>query len=48
MRYELRLHRLLLSTLVGLLVLFVVVLFYLDARADRVHFEAIASLIVVI
>jgi len=48
MRYELRLHRLLLSMLVSLLTLFVIGLFYLNAQPGEEHFEAIVSLILVI
>lgn len=48
MRYELRLHRLLLSMLVALLVLFVIGLLYLNAQPGEEHFEAIVSLIIVI
>jgi len=48
MRYELRLHRLLLSMMVTLLFLFVIGLFYLNARSGEEHFEAVVSLVVVI
>jgi uncharacterized membrane protein HdeD (DUF308 family) len=48
MRYELRLHRLMLSMMVTLLVLFVIGLFYLNAQPGGEHFEAVVSLIVVI
>ena len=48
MRYELRLHRLLLSMMVTLLILFVIGLFYLNAQPGEEHFEAIVSLILVI
>jgi hypothetical protein len=48
MRYELRLHRLLLSMMVTLLVLFVIGLFYLNATPGEEHFEAVVSLILVI
>jgi hypothetical protein len=48
MRYELRLHRLLLSVMVTLLFLFVIGLFYLNAQPGEEHFEAVVSLIVVI
>jgi hypothetical protein len=48
MRYELRLHRLMLSMMVTLLVLFVIGLFYLIAQPGEEHFEAVVSLIVVI
>jgi Short repeat of unknown function (DUF308) len=48
MRYELRLHRFLLSMMVTLLVLFVIGLFYLNAQPGDEHFEAVVSLIVVI
>ena len=48
MRYELRLHRLLLSILVALLVLFVIGLLYLNAQPGEEHFEAVVSLIIVI
>lgn len=48
MRYELRLHRLLLSMMVALLVLFVIGLFYLNTQPGDEHFEAVVSLIVVI
>ncbi len=48
MRYELRLHRLLLSMMVTLLLLFVIGLVYLNARPGEEHFEAIVSLMVVI
>jgi hypothetical protein len=47
MRYEIRLHRLLLSMMVTLLILFVIGLFYLNARPGEEHFEAIVSLILV-
>lgn len=48
MRYELRLHRLLLSMMVTLLVLFVIGLFYLNATPGEEHLEAVVSLILVI
>jgi uncharacterized membrane protein HdeD (DUF308 family) len=48
MRYELRLHRLLLSMMVVLLILFVIVLFYLNPRAGEEQLEAVVSLILVI
>lgn len=48
MRYELRLHRLLLSMMITLLILFVIGLFYLNARTGGERFEAVVSLIVVI
>jgi hypothetical protein len=48
MRYELRLHRLLLSMLVAMLVLFVIGLLYLNAQPGEEHFEAVVSLITVI
>ncbi len=48
MRYELRLHRLLLSMMVTLLVLFVIGLLYLNARPNEEHLEAVVSLVVVI
>jgi hypothetical protein len=48
MRYELRLHRLLLSMLVTLLFLFVIGLFYLNAQPGEEQMEAIVSLVVVI
>ena len=48
MRYELRLHRLLLSMMVTLLVLFVIELLYLNARPNEEHLEAVVSLVVVI
>ena len=41
MRYELRLHRLLLSMLVALLVLFVIGLFYLNSQPGEERFEAV-------
>jgi hypothetical protein len=48
MRYELRLHRLLLSMLVTLLVLFVIGLFYLHAQPGEENLEATVSLVIVI
>lgn len=48
MRYELRLHRLLLAILVTLLALFVIVLFYLNSHFGEDHVEAILALTVVI
>lgn len=48
MRYELRLHRLLLSMMITLLILFVIGLFYLNARTGGERFEVVVSLIVVI
>lgn len=48
MRYELRLHRLLLSMLVTLLLLFVIGLFYLNAQPGEEQIEATVSLIIVI
>jgi len=48
MRYELRLHRLLLSMMVTLLILFVIGLFYLNATPGEQHLESIISLILVI
>jgi hypothetical protein len=48
MRYELRLHRLLLSMMITLLVLFVIGLFYLNAQPGEEHLEAVVSLVVVI
>jgi hypothetical protein len=48
MRYELRLHRLLLAMLVTLLALFVIALLYLNSHFGEEHLEAILSLIVVI
>ena len=48
MRYELRLHRLLLSMMVTLLVLFVIGLLYLHARPSEEHLEATVSLVIVI
>lgn len=48
MRYELRLHRLLLSMMITLLVLFVIGLLYLNARPNEEHLEAVVSLVVVI
>lgn len=48
MRYELRLHRLLLSMLVTLLFLFVIGLFYLNAQPGEEQIEATVSLIIVI
>jgi hypothetical protein len=48
MRYELGLHRLLLSILVTLLAFFVIALFYLNSHSGEEYFEAVLSLIVVI
>jgi hypothetical protein len=48
MRYELQLHRLLLSMMVTLLILFVIGLFYLNATPGEEHFEAVVSLILVV
>jgi len=48
MRYELGLHRFLLSMMVALLAMFVMTLFYLNSHAGEEHFEATLSLIVVI
>src|ERR1700751_1547346 len=48
MRYELRLHRLLLSMMVTVLIPFVIGLFYMNAQPGEEHFEAVVSLIVVI
>lgn len=48
MRYELRLHRLLLSMMVTLLALYVIGVFYLNAQPGAEHFEAVVSLIVVL
>jgi hypothetical protein len=48
MRYELRLHRLLLSMMVTVLILFVIGLFYMNAQPGEEHFEAVVSLVVVI
>mgnify|MGYP001544604690 FL=1 len=47
MRYELRLHRFLLSMMITLLILFVIGLFYLNTRTGGERFEAVVSLIVV-
>ena len=48
MRYELRLHRFPLSVMITLLILFVIVLFYLNARPGGEHLETVVSLLVVI
>ena len=48
MRYELRLHRFLLSTLIALLAMFVIGLFYLNAQSGGEQLEAVISLGVVI
>lgn len=48
MRYELRLHRLLLSMLVTLLTLFVLALFYMASNIVNERLEAIGSLAIVL
>lgn len=48
MRYEFGLHRLLLSMMVTLLILFVIGLFYLNATPGEEHLEVVVSLILVI
>lgn len=48
MRYELRLHRLLLSMLVTLLFLFTIGLFYLNVQPGEEQIEATVSLLIVI
>lgn len=48
MRYELRLHRFLLSTLIALLAMFVIGLFYLNAQSGGEQLEAVISMVVVI
>ena len=48
MRYELRLHRLLLAILITLLTLFVLALLYLDSDTANGRLEAITSLAMVL
>lgn len=48
MRYELRLHRLLLSMLITLLTIFVLALFYMGSDGTNERVEAVTSLAIVL